>query len=60
MIPRPSNAGGSVTKRMDVDAQAIDVQVLAYDTNDGTGQQIASKTFPNLPLGTHLTVTNLD
>jgi hypothetical protein len=40
-------------------AQAVDVQVLAYESTDGTGNSFATKTFQDLPVGTDLTVASL-
>jgi hypothetical protein len=60
MLPRPSEAGGTITRRISADNPMVDIQVRAYASTDGTGQQIASKTFEDVPRGSTITVSDLN
>ena len=58
-VPRPTPTGGDVLRRMHVeDVQTVDVQVLAYESTDGTGNAIATTTIQDLPVGSDITVSS--
>jgi hypothetical protein len=61
LIPRPSDAGGSVTRRMHIDGvSVVNVTVQGMSDDSGFGNQTGRKTFNSQPLGTTLTVTTLE